>query len=351
MNYLKRYIKLVRKAQERVLPDDVYREKHHVFPVSIFGQNEYLVELTFKEHVVAHHLLYKVYEKRYGDKNKKTIKMKCALLAMLNFRTDTRKKVSDKTIAKLVNKLYAAYSKKKRYIKPMLGKKHSKQTIEKMKKEKNHKKYDWKNKKTGEVILNKTPYELRKMYPKLTANNVSQIIKLRKNSSLGWQIIDKNGHSIYEKILEDKKKEQNRSRNLKKANWRNIITGEIHFNMTPWEFSQIENISPGNACALVNLTNRTFNNFEIVDNNGESIFKQKFGEPLIGGRFKKTPKFIWVNKYTDEIVFNKTTVELAEYIKGDKTVKASLCKLKNSYLKGSRARNRYGWIIVHEVNE
>ena len=36
-NYLKHYTRLIRKAEQREPPED-YLEKHHVFPVSIFGK-------------------------------------------------------------------------------------------------------------------------------------------------------------------------------------------------------------------------------------------------------------------------------------------------------------------------
>jgi hypothetical protein len=77
MNYLKVYCNLIRKAENRTPPES-YTEKHHTFPKSIFGKNTRLVVLTAREHYVAHALLEKVYIKRYGLKDKRTIKMICA---------------------------------------------------------------------------------------------------------------------------------------------------------------------------------------------------------------------------------------------------------------------------------
>jgi len=74
MNYLKTYCKLIRKAENRTLPEG-YTENHHVFPKSIFGNNDRVVALTAREHYVAHALLEKIYIHRYGLKNQKTIKM------------------------------------------------------------------------------------------------------------------------------------------------------------------------------------------------------------------------------------------------------------------------------------
>jgi hypothetical protein len=74
MNYLGTYINLIRKAEKR---DSVetYSEKHHVFPVSIYGKNDRIVILTGREHFIAHWLLYKMCLKRYGNDHPNTIKM------------------------------------------------------------------------------------------------------------------------------------------------------------------------------------------------------------------------------------------------------------------------------------
>ena len=74
MNYLRVYCNLIRKAENRTPPEG-YIEKHHIFPVSIFGKNDRTVILTAREHYVAHALLEKLYIKRYGLKDQRTIKM------------------------------------------------------------------------------------------------------------------------------------------------------------------------------------------------------------------------------------------------------------------------------------
>jgi len=74
MNYLKVYCNLIRKAENRTPPEG-YTEKHHTFPVSIFGKNNRLVVLTAREHYIAHALLEKICIKRYGIDDKKTRKM------------------------------------------------------------------------------------------------------------------------------------------------------------------------------------------------------------------------------------------------------------------------------------
>ena len=74
MNYLKVYCNLIRKAENRTLPEG-YVEKHHIFPISIFGNNNRIVILTAREHYLAHALLEKICIKRYGNCNEKTRKM------------------------------------------------------------------------------------------------------------------------------------------------------------------------------------------------------------------------------------------------------------------------------------
>ena len=81
MNYLKVYCNLIRKAQQRQVVEG-YTEKHHIFPVSIFGKNDKIVVLTGREHYIAHALLERVYLKRYGLRNNKTHKMIWAHLIM-----------------------------------------------------------------------------------------------------------------------------------------------------------------------------------------------------------------------------------------------------------------------------
>lgn len=81
MNYLKVYCNLIRKAQQRQIVEG-YTEKHHIFPISIFGKNDKVVVLTGREHYIAHILLEKVYLKRYGLSDQRTYKMICAHVMM-----------------------------------------------------------------------------------------------------------------------------------------------------------------------------------------------------------------------------------------------------------------------------
>lgn len=89
MNHLKVYIKLMCKAKIRNWNKNsapVYVEAHHIFPKSIFGDNNGTVCLTAREHYIAHALLYKGFITRYGIKNLNTKKMRYAWWQMSNTR-------------------------------------------------------------------------------------------------------------------------------------------------------------------------------------------------------------------------------------------------------------------------
>lgn len=83
MNYLKVYLHLIRKAEERGWEREtapVMTEKHHIFPRSIYGKdrggtNKRCVYLTLREHYIAHALLMKGFIKRYGLDHDKSAKM------------------------------------------------------------------------------------------------------------------------------------------------------------------------------------------------------------------------------------------------------------------------------------
>ena len=87
MNYLGHYCSLMRKAEKRKMMDG-YKEKHHIFPLSLYGKNNRIVTLTAREHYIAHALLEKICEKRYGFLHHKTIKMRQAHILMGGKRND-----------------------------------------------------------------------------------------------------------------------------------------------------------------------------------------------------------------------------------------------------------------------
>lgn len=64
MDYEKYYNLLIEKGKTQTLPDRTYIEKHHILPVSLGGTNEKtnIVSLTAKQHYIAHALLVKIYQ-------------------------------------------------------------------------------------------------------------------------------------------------------------------------------------------------------------------------------------------------------------------------------------------------
>ena len=122
MNYLKHYCNLIRKAESRTPPEG-YMEKHHIFPKSIFGNNNRIVLLTGREHYIAHALLEKICIKRYVLKHWKTQKMITAFWCMNNQNTK--------------NEYFNSYlyeTLRERYIETVIGKTISPETKEKISK-------------------------------------------------------------------------------------------------------------------------------------------------------------------------------------------------------------------------
>ncbi len=138
MNYKKQYIKLIRNAQNNSLPTlsidgnkkKTYIEKHHIFPVSIFGKNKTIIKLTAKEHFVAHHLLWKYYQKKTGNNKNNVNKMMRAFYFM---STKEKNKINSRIYEELkkqfdiVNRECQTGNKSAWY-----GRKHSQATKEKI---------------------------------------------------------------------------------------------------------------------------------------------------------------------------------------------------------------------------
>lgn len=63
MNYSKIYLDLCDRAIHRILPQDVYKEKHHIHPRCMGGTDDKdnLIFLTAEEHYLAHQLLVRMF--------------------------------------------------------------------------------------------------------------------------------------------------------------------------------------------------------------------------------------------------------------------------------------------------
>lgn len=64
--YTKWYFSIIQIAQLRELPDYIYKEKHHIIPCSLGGNNDSvnLVNLTAREHFICHWLLTKMVDNK-----------------------------------------------------------------------------------------------------------------------------------------------------------------------------------------------------------------------------------------------------------------------------------------------
>jgi len=63
MNYERIYFELINKAKGREIIAKQYYEKHHILPKCMGGNNslENIVKLTYREHILAHWMLYRIY--------------------------------------------------------------------------------------------------------------------------------------------------------------------------------------------------------------------------------------------------------------------------------------------------
>lgn len=72
MNYLRIYNNIVHNAKTRIIPKDVYYEKHHIIPRSLGGSDKVanIVKLLPREHYLVHWLLTKIYVLPKSDHSK-----------------------------------------------------------------------------------------------------------------------------------------------------------------------------------------------------------------------------------------------------------------------------------------
>lgn len=67
MNYEKLYFAFIDKYKNQAFEDGTYTEVHHIIPRHAGGDDskENLIRLTYRQHIFAHHLLWKTYKKSY----------------------------------------------------------------------------------------------------------------------------------------------------------------------------------------------------------------------------------------------------------------------------------------------
>jgi len=170
MNYLKIYCNLIRKAENRTPPEG-YTEKHHIFPVSIYGKNSRIVVLTAREHYIAHALLERICIKRYGVNHYRTFKMNNAHLLM-------------KSNGYCNSYLYESAKIRRSFIitgknNPMYGKSHSPETIERM--------IQVKKETDKDIIFSRTSNAGKKAYEMKVGVHSRTKEQIKKDSSKGGQ--------------------------------------------------------------------------------------------------------------------------------------------------------------------
>ena len=124
MNYLKLYVKICRKSMSNDILPNIYYEKHHIFPESIYGKNNLIVHLTARTHYIVHLLLWKALRKRYGSNHSNTRKMAMAFHWMIYGKGDTKRDPCHKSYLYDIARISASESKLGKPRIDMLGKKY-----------------------------------------------------------------------------------------------------------------------------------------------------------------------------------------------------------------------------------
>jgi hypothetical protein len=105
--YGKWYDELINKGKERIYISK--GENHHIYPISIYGHNNETVMLTYREHYVAHLLLYKMFKSEFGEDDKRSRYM---IRAITSFSTIKNRYNDDKIICIKNSRLFEHYREK-----------------------------------------------------------------------------------------------------------------------------------------------------------------------------------------------------------------------------------------------
>ena len=81
--FITEYFKLIYRS--KTYEKDVYTEKHHIYPKSIFGKNNLITKVSYKHHVLLHYLLWRGYQIEFGNEDSRTKSLKYASHTMLYF--------------------------------------------------------------------------------------------------------------------------------------------------------------------------------------------------------------------------------------------------------------------------
>ena len=128
--YTKLYYNIIAKAKSRILPKIDYKEKHHIVPKSLGGDNtiDNKVSLTAREHFICHWLLTKM------TRDTAYTKMIYALYGMKQNKSGKRynTKITSRIYASLKGKKVLSEETKQKIRLSKLGKPRTEETIQKM---------------------------------------------------------------------------------------------------------------------------------------------------------------------------------------------------------------------------
>jgi len=131
--YYNCYYRIIDKAKTRSIPKNIYSERHHIIPKCCGGNNakENIIRLYPREHFICHLLLPKIYDNEFRFK---LISAAWKLACMYQYR-NVGEKLNSRTYEQLRNNVSVEmklYRKLHPLSPPMLGKKHSKESVQKM---------------------------------------------------------------------------------------------------------------------------------------------------------------------------------------------------------------------------
>ncbi len=89
--FFRKYLELVAKLKDSESFDEP-TNLHHIYPVSIFGENEITIKVTIRHHIILHYLLYRGYQEAIGPDHASSQKMSNAMRGMsgLLFRVEDK---------------------------------------------------------------------------------------------------------------------------------------------------------------------------------------------------------------------------------------------------------------------
>jgi len=124
MDYNKIYNNLIERAKNRILPDDVYVERHHILPKCIGGDNKIsnLVKLRPKEHYLAHLLLHTMFPDNQG------LTYSFWMMCNGNKKDKRTYRISGKTYESIRNKFISMVKEREPFFK---GKRHTEESKQK----------------------------------------------------------------------------------------------------------------------------------------------------------------------------------------------------------------------------